>query len=149
MIYCDTSILVASTIDIHPHHSSSVAFLNYCRKKNINLFTNTHALAEFFNTMSRYPAEVSLDAGQMIEIVESRVRKQFEIITLATEDYLAAMKNLQSHQLKGPIIYDVLHYQSALKLKVKVLITWNKKDFVRISTNEFNIETPDSFKQET
>lgn len=55
-----------------------------------------------------------------------------EVITLSKSDYGAAVARVATLGFTGGAIYDALHAQAALKAKADVILTLNKKHFIRL-----------------
>ncbi len=106
------------------------------------LFISTHGLAECYNALTRYPIEGVLLPSQAQDLLKERFPHKLKTIELTKNDYEGAFERVARKNLRGAVVYDALHYQAAIKIKAEKLITWNVKDFERLSSGEFEILTP-------
>jgi predicted nucleic acid-binding protein len=60
----------------------------------------------------------------------------FEMIELDREDYKIAVTRCGALNIPGPVIYDALHLQAALKAGAEILYTDNLRDFTRLVTED-------------
>jgi len=56
-----------------------------------------------------------------------------DMITLGQTEYLAALEHASSAEIVGAALCDALIAHCALKAAAAVLLTWNVRDFARIS----------------
>jgi len=121
MTFLDTGILVGAILQAHPQHKVCRAALATAQGP----FTNAHALAETFATLTgfyRVPtaaaAELTLNLQESIAV---------EAITLA--DYQTAIQEARSRGVMGGGIYDALHATFARRKKARQIITRNPTHF--------------------
>ena len=139
----DTNVIVAAMVAEHPQHASSLACIRKLQQDEAKKLMSCHGLAECFSSLTSMPFENQISPFQAREIIERNVLSLFEVVELNAQDYQDAVRRVSDFNGKGGIIYDALILQAALKRKAS-LITWNSKDFLRISRGELPILTPDS-----
>lgn len=143
MTLLDTSVLIAATVEAHPHHGPSHHFIERARETKGRVFLSTHGLAEFFSALTAMPIDPPVGPLEAREVIEERILKSFELVDLSGVDYRKALDRVCSRNLKSGAIFDALHVQAAIKMKVPRLVTWNPKHFLRLVTDELRIVTPD------
>lgn len=139
-ILFDTSVLLAGTLESHVHFREGVQWIDAVAHKQIRGFVSTHSVAEFFRHLSSSPFEPQVSPLLALTLVEKSLLKTFHTIDLTRRDYLLAIKRVTERSLRGAVVYDSLHVQSALKKKMDGLVTLNTKDFNRlVNTDELTI----------
>jgi predicted nucleic acid-binding protein len=132
MTFLDTSTLVGAVLEKHPEHEA-------CRKalEQPNPFSNAHALAETFATLTGFykvptesASELTLGLKQAITI---------EAITLG--DYETAISEARQRGVMGGGIYDSLHATFARRKGAKRVVTRNPSHFAHVAP-ELEILTP-------
>lgn len=142
MTLFDTSVLVAATIQTHPHHERGRKAVTSVREGQLQGLICQHSIAEFFTTLTRYQLDTPIGPKLALEIITKNLLTHFQIVELGRKDYLEAIERVCRLGLRGPILYDALILQAALKKKAKVLFTFNPSDFQRLSEGGITIRTP-------
>lgn len=127
----DTSVLVATMLEEHPHHSKCFAWLQQVRTEEIKGFISTHSIAELYSVLTRFPRTPRINPGLAQQLIRENLNK-FEKVALTVEDYEATVAKMVSLNLPGGGIFDALIAQAALKAGVDVLLTLNPNDFTRL-----------------
>lgn len=133
MTFLDTGILVGAVLRSHPEHRACLAAL----EDSARPFTNAHALAETFATLTGFykvpteaAAELTLSLGEALEL---------EPLTLG--DYQTAIREARSRGVMGGGIYDALHATFARRKKALQIVTRNPSHFQHVAP-DFEILTP-------
>lgn len=142
MILFDTSVLVAAMVQTHPSHERSHRAVAAVRARRLQGLLSQHTLAEIFNTLTRYKLEVPIAPKLAREIITTNILPYFKAVALSGRDYLAAIGRMVDREFRGPLIYDALILQAALKKKAEAIYTLNPSDFERLAGNEIAIREP-------
>ena len=133
MTFLDTGIMVGAVLESHPEHAACLSAL----KDSERPFTNAHALAETFATLTgfyRVPteaaAELTLSMRELIEV---------EALTLA--DYEKAIREARRRGVMGGGIYDSLHATFARRKSAVQIVTRNHSHFQHVAP-DIEILTP-------
>ena len=130
--YLDTSILFAALHQAHALHIPARELLRETTRQ-YQLCTTNHTIAELYNHFTKQGTNrVSLPPDQAAVLFTS-LRTQVTMVDLTVVDYEAALARCVELNLAGPLIYDALHYQAALKTKAEVIYTDNLRDFNRLA----------------
>ena len=139
--YLDTSVILPALDGNHVLHDLTTEVIGQARQSGDAVTCATHAFAELYNHLTKpgkgrpnFPLSV---ANTML--TES-LPKLITIQTLDWSDYQAAIRRCVRLQLSGPIIYDALHYQAALRAGATVIVTDNVRDFARLVEEEERME---------
>jgi len=133
MTFLDTGILVGALLEKHPEHARCRGAFEQYRDG----FTNAHALAETFATLSGfYKVPVAAAAELTLSL-----RRTLAIEALRIPDYETAIGEAQSRGVMGGGIYDSLHATFARRKKVKRILTRNPSHFIHVAP-EVEILTP-------
>ena len=133
MTFLDTGILVGLLLEKHPEHKqcrSAIEQFSDC-------FTNCHALAETFATLTgfyRVPAHAAAELTLGLETY-------LEVKPLKATDYETAIREARSRGIMGGGIYDSLHATFARREGAKRIVTHNPSHFMHAAP-DMEILTP-------
>ena len=139
--YFDTSVLLPAYIPSHELHRQSQVLLRRVQESEDVLYTTLHTYGEVYSSISRaahYMATLSLEHLQTA--LQSTLGTTIQLVELIDSDYRAALSRCTRLNLRGPVFYDALHFQAAVKCGATILYTDNTKDFNRLLTDEDPIE---------
>ena len=139
----DTSVIVAGTLESHPHLVPARRWLGAATGKKIEAFVSVHSLAELYSNLS-VPHQDSISSPKIArEMIDEWISSVFNVIEFKLSDYQKAIERVSRRSLRGGIIYDSLHVQAALKRKVNALVTLNSKHFDQlVKEGELQIFNP-------
>jgi predicted nucleic acid-binding protein len=121
MTFLDTGILVGLLLEKHPEHKICVAAL----EQFSDCFTNFHALAETFATLTGFYKVPTQAAAELTLGLKERVK----VKALKGEDYETAIREARSRGIMGGGIYDSLHATFARRESAKRIVTRNPSHF--------------------
>jgi predicted nucleic acid-binding protein len=133
MTFLDTGILVGSVLRAHPEHAACLSAIEDFEKP----FTNAHALAETFATLSGF---YKVPTGVATELTLS-LRDTLEVHALDIADYEAAIREARSRGVMGGGTYDSLHATFARRCKARRIVTRNPAHFHHVAP-DIEILTP-------
>ena len=132
-ILFDTSILVASCVQSHPHHNIAISWLQKAHKKSIKLLITSHSLAEIFSVLTRLPVSPKISTDMAQYLIQHNIAPYADIEVLTVDHYYAAIKRVSQLGLSGGIIYDALIVEAAKNANADYILTLNMKDFLRLT----------------
>src|SRR4051812_22086588 len=121
MTFLDTGIMVGAVLKSHPEHSACLSALEDFERP----FTNAHALAEAFCTLTGFykvPGEAASD-------LTLSLRDSIKVEALEWADYETAIREARSGGVMGGGIYDSLHATFARRKKAVRIVTRNPSHF--------------------
>lgn len=133
MTFLDTGIMVGAVLKWHPEHEVCLTALEHTAQP----FTNAHALAEAFATLTGFykvPTEVATAL-----ILSLRDSVAVEALVLA--DYETAIREARSRGIMGGGIYDALHATFARRKNAVQIVTRNPSHFQHVAP-DIEILTP-------
>jgi len=133
MTFLDTGIMVGAVLRSHPEHVTCLSAL----EDSVRPFTNAHALAETFATLTgfyRVPTEVAT-------ALTLSLRDSIEVEALSLADYESAIREARSRGVMGGGIYDSLHATFARRKKAVHIVTRNPSHFQHVAP-DIEILTP-------
>lgn len=133
MTFVDTGIMVGALLRSHPEHDACVAALDESKSP----FTNAHALAETFATLTGF-YKVPTDAATEMTM---GLRELVDVEALALVDYETAIREARSRGVMGGGIYDSLHATFARRRKAAQIVTRNPSHFQHVAP-DIEILTP-------
>ncbi len=125
MTFLDTGILVGAVLKSHPEHPACLSALQDFKRP----FTNAHALAETFATLTGFykvPTEVAA------ELILS-LRDSVDVEALRLVDYETAILEARNRGVMGGGIYDSLHATFARRKKAVQIATRNPSHFEHVA----------------
>jgi predicted nucleic acid-binding protein len=91
-VYCDTSVLVASSIASHPHHSQSLALLDQVRAGKSEAVISAHGIAEFYAVLTRAPLAPPIYPSEAWRLLEENILPNFHVATLSAAQYKTVLR---------------------------------------------------------
>jgi predicted nucleic acid-binding protein len=129
--FFDTSVLVATSVEVHEHHERSFALFTGADRKTA--CCAAHSLAELYATLTRLPGTARMSADQALLVLDS-VEERLEIVSLDAREYRLAIQDAATAGIVGGTIYDALIGWCALKARATRIYTWDVADFQRLGT---------------
>jgi predicted nucleic acid-binding protein len=133
MTFLDTGIMVGALLESHPEHEACLVAL----EASVRPFTNAHALAETFATLSGF-YKVPTDAATELTL---SLRDSVAVEALVLADYETAIREARSRGVMGGGIYDSLHATFARRKKALQIVTRNPSHFQHVAP-DIEILTP-------
>ncbi len=133
MTFLDTGILVGAVLKSHPEHAVCLAGLEDSPRP----FTNAHALAETFATLTGF-YKVPTEAAAELTL---SLRDAIAVEALALADYETAIREARSRGVMGGGIYDSLHATFARRKQAVQIVTRNPSHFQHVAP-DIEILTP-------
>ena len=133
MTFLDTGILVGAVLASHPEHAVCLAALEEFPLP----FTNAHALAETFATLTGFYKVPTGAANELTLALEDSLLVE----PLARADYQTAIREARSRGVMGGGIYDALHATFARRRKAGQIVTRNPSHFQHVAP-DIEILTP-------
>jgi predicted nucleic acid-binding protein len=133
MTFLDTGILVGAILKSHPRHAACVEGI----EESSRPFTNAHALAETFATLTGFYKVPAAAAAELTLGLQDSVA--VEALELA--DYETAIREARSRGVMGGGIYDSLHATFARRKMATQIVTLNPSHFQHVAP-DIEILTP-------
>lgn len=133
MTFVDTGIIVGAVLASHPEHAACLSALEDSERP----FTNAHALAETFATLTGF---YKVPTGAAAELTLG-VRDSIAVEALALADYETSIREARSRGVMGGGVYDSLHATFARRKKAIRIVTRNPSYFEHVAP-DIEILTP-------
>ena len=133
MTFLDTGILVGAVLQSHPKHFLCHQGL----KTSLRPFTNAHALAETFATLTGF-YRVPISSATELTLA---LKDVMSVEALDWADYESAVREARSRGVMGGGIYDSLHATFARRKKARLIVTLNPSHFYHVAP-DIEILTP-------
>lgn len=125
MTFFDTGILVGALLEKHPEHKPCAAAF----EQFPDCFTNYHALAETFATLTGFYKVPTHAAAELTLSLKQRLK----VKSLEKADYETAIREAQSRGVMGGGIYDSLHATFARREGARRIVTRNPSHFIHVA----------------
>jgi predicted nucleic acid-binding protein len=132
-IFFDTSVLVASAVRSHEHHSRALNAVERVANKKDRGIIGVHTLAEMYAVLTRLPVSPAIQPSEALRIVSENIVRNFTVQVLSARDYMLALTTAADNGVSGGAIYDVLLLAAAAKAKVARIYTFNVAEFRRLA----------------
>ena len=132
MTFLDTGILVGALLKSHPEHAACLSAFDLA-----SLFTNSHALAETFVTLTGF---YKVPVAAATELTLS-LKQALRVEPLTLQDYETALREARSRGVMGGAIYDSLHATFARRKKATSIVTRNPSHLQHVAP-DIQILTP-------
>ena len=132
-IFFDTSVLVASAVKSHEHHSRALHAVERVANKKDQGIIGVHTLAELYAVLTRLPIRPGIQPGEAAKIVSENVVQYFKLQVLSARDYTNAVLRAAENGIVGGAIYDLLLLAAAQKAKAARIYTFNVVEFRRLA----------------
>ena len=129
----DTSVLVPAVVQAHPNHARARWWFEPARR-GVRRIATWHALAETWSVLTSLPLEVPVRGEEARRAVES-LRARLRVVPLDEIAYGAALDRCARLDLRSGAIYDALHLVAAEREDADLLLTFNERDFRRLSVS--------------
>ena len=133
MTFLDTGILVGALLKAHPEHAVCLSAFDHSSRP----FTNSHALAETFATLTGF-YKVPVDAATELTL---SLKQALRVEPLTLADYETALREARSRGVMGGAIYDSLHATFARRKKATSIVTRNPSHLQHVAP-DIQILTP-------
>jgi predicted nucleic acid-binding protein len=133
MTFLDTGIMVGAVLKTHPEHAVCL----FAVEQSDLPFTNVHALAETFATLTGF---YKVPTATAIELTLG-LRESIHVEALTVNDYETAIREARSRGVMGGGIYDSLHATFARRKKAIQIVTRNPSHFQHVAP-DIEILTP-------
>jgi predicted nucleic acid-binding protein len=132
-IFFDTTVLVAASIQGHPHYSRARPALEQVARGRDNGFISVHSLAETYAALTRLPVQPRIHPLEARRILTDNIIPHFEIISISKKEYLEVIDAVANGGWIGGKIYDPLLLHCAAKRPLDRIYTFNLADFKQLA----------------
>ena len=140
MIAFDSSVMVAALRSTDERHHAALRSVHGALEAPEGSILPVHSLVETYSVMTRMPRPHRMNPADAIVLL----RKTFGSSKLApfkARSLWPLLDDLAGADLGGGLTYDAIILKSAEDAGATVLLTWNKRDYERLSPR-IEIRTP-------
>lgn len=135
-VFFDTSVLVAASVQSHPHHVPAFEALRRVASGNDEGFIGVHSIAETFAALTRLPLQPRIHPSEAARIVRENILKHCALVPAGKAEYLGALTAMQDRGLSGAKIYDALLLACAARSRAERIYTFNLADFLGLAPED-------------
>lgn len=128
----DTSVLIAAVLSTHRDHARAVVWLSAVSAGTLDGLVSVQALGELWSVLTKLPVSPPISPKMAHETVNN-VLTRFEAMPLTVQIYREALDRCTSKGLRSGAIFDALHLATAEASGAAALLTFNERDFARLS----------------
>jgi predicted nucleic acid-binding protein len=130
VIFLDTNVLIAASIDGHPHHEACSRRLAH--SLHTGAACAAHSMAECYSNLTRTGRGYGVPPLAAHEMVVDFSRS-LSLIALTSQETMKTIQRAAEQGLAGPLLYDALLLACARKIDAKTIYTNDLDDFRRIA----------------
>lgn len=127
-------MLRAALDESHQYHNEALTWLQKAQSGEVDGIISTHILAELYSNLSGQIRPL-IPTSHALDLITRNILMAFEIVPLTQDDYLTVLQRLAQQNIRGGAIYDGLIVHAAIKANAEQIITFNERDFIRISAS--------------
>jgi predicted nucleic acid-binding protein len=132
-VFFDTSVLVASLVDRHPHHARAMPVIRRVLDGSDGGSVAAHALAEAYAVLTSLPVAPRIGPEAAQRLVGDNVVGRFDVVALTPREYERLVATLPERGAIGSAVYDALQIECAVKAGAERILTFNVADFSRLA----------------
>lgn len=132
LVVFDTSVLVAALVEQHPLHERAFPWVRRMKEQEFEARVTTHTLAELYAVLTRLPVRPRMAPGMARRLVRESVEQVARVEAITPTDYQRVLDDMAELDLSGGVIYDAIVARVARRLAADALLTFNRKDFLRV-----------------
>ena len=132
LVVFDTSVLVAALVEQHPLHERAFPWVRRMKEQELEARVTTHTLAELYAVLTRLPVRPRMAPGMARRLVRESVEQVARVEAITPTDYQRVLDDMAELDLSGGVIYDAIVARVARRLAADALLTFNRKDFLRV-----------------
>lgn len=133
VLFFDTTVLVASSSQAHPHFAQASAAVGRVLSGKDKGFISQHSLAEMYAALTRLPVVPRIHPLEAARLIRENILRNFQTVPVLKEDYLEALTMVSNSGWPGAKIYDALLLRCAEKCPAQRIYTFNLKDFKQMA----------------
>ena len=132
-IFCDTSVLVAGCVRLHPHFNRARPLLEAAYAKKGEYLISSHSLAESYSVLTHLPLQPKIVPTEAKLIIETNILPCFRRVAVTAKMYEKAILRCVELGLSGGVVYDALLLECARSAEADRIYTFNTRDFLRLA----------------
>lgn len=132
-VFLDTSVLVASLVSEHPHHTRAMAVVRRILDGKDQGSIAAHGLAETYAVLTTLPVTPRIGPETAHKLIAENLLGHLEIVALTAPEYARLVASLPARAVTGGTTYDALQIACAEKASATRVYTFNVAHFKRIA----------------
>ncbi len=140
----DTSVIVSGLLSWHEHYETAAAALVMLLEGRDRVILPLHSLVEAYAVMTRLPPPHRLSSKRALAMLEGSFRNRLTLVGLDGEEGWGLIRDLDQQSIAGGASYDALIVACARKGGAQRILTFNRKHFERLESEDIEIVIPGS-----
>lgn len=132
-VFIDTSVIVAGSVQHHPHFPRAVVILEQLAKTKIQGAVAAHSLLESYAVMTSLPVKPRIHPTEARAILQTNVERYCKTIALTAPEYRRFVTGLSDAGIVGGAVYDALLLACAKRSACNRIYTFNVDHFRRLA----------------
>lgn len=135
-VFFDTTVLVAASVQSHPHHARALPVLRRVALHQDTGHISTHSIAETYATLTRLPLQPRIHPAEAARIIHDNILPNVKLVSVTGKMYLSALETMTRGGWSGAKIYDALLLACAAACPAERVYTFNLGDFLHLAPTE-------------
>jgi predicted nucleic acid-binding protein len=132
-VFLDTTVLVASVVQHHPHHARALSVMERILVGDDQAYVAAHGLAESYAVLTTLPITPRIGPEAAKKIIEDNFVAHLSVVALTAREYVRLVSALAELGVLGGSTYDSLHLLCAKKVRAERIYTFNIAHFRRLA----------------
>ena len=138
----DSNVIVYAVNYDSPFHKECLSFVSRAMKGEINGFLCEKSIYEVYAILSdSRRVEKPLSTTQIIDVLNKLVKSKLQVLYSNENTTEKALRLCKEYNINRQDVFDMVIASQALNNSVNYIVTYNKKDFLKIK--DIEIVTPD------
>jgi predicted nucleic acid-binding protein len=138
----DTSVMIAAMCAWHEHHEQALTELERRLAARESLVVAAPALVEAYAVLTRLPPPHRMSPPDANTLLETNFLAEGTLAVLNGKAYRSSLREAAAHGVAGGRTYDWVIAACAKAARVKVLLTFNARDFVGLRLDGIELRVP-------
>ena len=132
-VFVDTSVLVASLVQRHPHHARAMTVVHRVLRGTDRGHVAAHGLAETYAVLTSSPITPRVGPEAAAKLLRENVLANFRTAALSAREYERIVMKLADDGIAGGAVYDAIQAECARKIAADRIYTFNVGHFHRVA----------------
>jgi predicted nucleic acid-binding protein len=132
-VFLDTSVLVASLVQRHPHHARAMPVIRGILKRKDRGHIAAHGLAETYAVLTALPVAPRIGPDAAGKLLAENIFPNLRAVALTAREYERVVTEAADEGITGGAVYDAIQIACASKIGADRIYTFNVTHFRRLA----------------
>ena len=134
--------MIATVCTWHEHHERAITEMERRLLEREELILATPALIEMYAVLTRLPPPHRMSPQDALALIDTSFLAEGTLIGLDNKTFRPLLREAADHNIAGGRTYDWVIATCARAARVKILLTFNVRDFFSFRLDDIEIHSP-------